>query len=130
FNLLTNKISSTFSFDDAFKTQNLDPLISTILQSNEKLMVRSTGKEDTKELANAGGNESVSNVSPTAKTILQAIGTVVASYFGKKSLIQRLGAGDTSLFDPIPFTPVLLQRMIGEKDKQIPKCGVMFTEEA
>ena len=44
--------------------------------------------------------------------------------------MQRLSAGDSSLFDLAIFTPVLLQSMIGETSPtQLPKCGVMFTEE-
>jgi hypothetical protein len=99
-------------------------------------MVRSTGKEDTTNLQ-CWSNESIANVSPTAEALIQAIGigeddrlAVVPSYFGSKSLTQRLGAGDESIIEA-PFTPVLIQRMIGEKEGHaLPRCGVMFTEEA
>ena len=76
---------------------------------NLRLMVRSSGKEDTKELANAGGNVSVANVEPSIVPFLTALKAVVISYFGEKSLKQRLLAGDASLFDKVPFTPVVVQ---------------------
>lgn len=103
-----------------------------LMQNGEKLMVRSSGREDTKTLPNAGGNISVANVGPTIVKIVEAMGDVVSSYFGEKSLKQRLGAQDEALFDAHQtLTPVLIQEMIGEKsEKEIPKCGVMFTEEA
>ena len=131
FNTIIQQVQPDFNFNNTFKVhgQDIDGLIRTIANKKERLMVRSTGKEDTKKLANAGGNESISNVDPTTKEILSAMRDVVASYFGKKSLIQRLGAGDESLFELTPFTPVLIQRMIGEQAQQLPKCGVMFTEE-
>ena len=109
----------------------------------KRLMVRSTGKEDTDKLANAGGNESIANVTSQPADIFRAIGEVVVSYFMEKSMQQRLGAKDPSLFD-VPFTPVLIQRMIGETPRslslsaaaaqaipgnEITRCGVMFTEE-
>jgi hypothetical protein len=118
------------SLDTLFGIQGLDQLIDTVVQRKERLMVRSTGREDTKELANAGGNTSVPNVMPDKEHALEALGEVVTSYFGEKSLKQRLGVSDRTLFDPEPLTPVLFQRMIGERDpKALPKCGVMFTED-
>ncbi len=95
-------------------------------------MVRSTGREDTQELANAGGNKSVVNVPiNNTKAILHAIKEVLLSYMSAKSLNQRLCDGDATVAD-VPFLPILVQRMIGEKDESafIPRCGVMFTEEA
>ena len=84
-----------------------------------QLMVRSTGKEDTKQCPNAGGNKSAANVAPTLADVIRAIGQVIISYFfdtetgQPKSLMQRLKCGDKTIFDT-PFTPVLIQRMIGE----------------
>lgn len=98
------------------------------------LVVRSTGKEDTDNLANAGGNETVINVEATPEALLAAIKKVVCSYVSPKSLQQRLGAKDPTLYDA-PFTPVIIQRMISEpvgginNIKAIPRVGVMFTEE-
>jgi phosphoenolpyruvate synthase/pyruvate phosphate dikinase len=132
------EVSINKSFDDVIKNnkQDLKDLFQDIKEisipenlKTEKLMVRSTGKEDTDKLANAGGNESVANVDPETNQILMAMKIVIASYFSEKSLTQRLGAGDQSIPEA-PFTPVLIQRMIGEKDEtNLPRCGVMFTEE-
>jgi|GEM_PF-2581078 len=101
------------------------------------VMVRSTGREDSKEFANAGGNESVSAVKPDLISISEAMKAVLASYFGERSVEQRLLANDQSLFtSPEPFMPVLIQFMIGEKiggepnPQLIPSAGVLFTVEA
>jgi hypothetical protein len=48
---------------------------------NKLLMVRSTGKEDSKGVANAGGNESVSSVEANVGAIWDAMKKVVISYF-------------------------------------------------
>jgi hypothetical protein len=107
-----------------------DALIRKVLEAGDTFMVRSTGKEDTRKMANAGGNESIANVAATNFALWRAIKQVVLSYFGEKSLRQRLGLGDQSFFDPVVFCPVLVQRMIGEREGgEIPACGVMFTEE-
>jgi len=110
-----------------------------------QLMVRSTGKEDSDEFANAGGNESVANVTPTIDAISKAMGTVVASYIGEKSLKQRLAVATTvehiAQILETPFVPVLVQCMIGEPTggitpaneqelENIPVSGVLFTTEA
>lgn len=131
FRLLVDRVDDEGGLDSLLDTNNLTPLINRVSNQNERLMVRSTGKnEDTVELANAGGNVSVPNVIPSAEEVLNANEDVVTSYFGEKSLKQRLGGGDRSLFDPLPLTPVLVQRMIGEKSPAaIPLCGVMFTED-
>ncbi|MFH1832396.1 MAG: PEP/pyruvate-binding domain-containing protein [bacterium] len=126
-----------------------------IKQTGALLMVRSTGREDTKELANAGGNETIAAVRPELVEIWRAIGEVVASYFGEKSFSQRLLSTrsaaqnekkqENEIIDAIktelqkePFMPVLIQCMIGERiwdgtqpeEKDIPVSGVMFTREA
>ncbi|RYF09112.1 MAG: hypothetical protein EOO40_07490, partial [Deltaproteobacteria bacterium] len=96
--------------------------------AQHRLMVRSTGKEDSEALPNAGGNESVANVEPSAPAVAEAIGRVVASYFSERSYAQRLLAGD-DVHAP-PFMPVLLQVMVGETASgHIPSSGVMFTKE-
>lgn len=109
------------------------------LQANQStfLIVRSTGKEDSDTLANAGGNESIPFVNPNRQAISDAIGQVIASYFSVKSIEQRLLAGDRTFFtDEKPFIPVLIQVMIGEdadrnpaNDLTIPRSGVLFTHE-
>lgn len=107
--------------------------------SSWRLMVRSTGREDSKLLANAGGNYSEANVIPESAKITQAIGRVVSSYFLKKSLVQRKIAHDPTLFDNniVPLTPVLLQKMVGERkniyevtsSEKIPRGCVAYSEE-
>ncbi len=131
-------VDSVFAFDEKQKT-----FIG--LAVGKRLMVRSTGKEDTQELANAGGNETVSNVEPGVTDISTAMGIVVASYLGTKSLKQRLAI--TKKIENVtevlafPFIPILLQVMVGEQQggqlitaesdiAKIPVSGVMFTTEA
>ncbi|MBY0353881.1 PEP/pyruvate-binding domain-containing protein [Candidatus Babeliales bacterium] len=94
---------------------------------NWKLMFRSTGKEDNQEFSNAGGNESEANVEPTEEAFVKALLSVVASYVRPKSLQQRCEAGDKTIFD-MPFIPLLVQRMIGEKEV-IPTGCVVYTQE-
>lgn len=97
--------------------------------SDELLMVRSTGKEDSTELANPGGNESIACVKPTGNEISSAIGEVIASYFGEKSLSQRLKSKDD--ITAFPFCPVLIQTMIGQpsktNDPHIVYSGVIYS---
>lgn len=130
FNAFIINSEEKISLDKLFELRGIDQLLVQIESSNERLMVRSTGKEDTAELANAGGNETIANVAPTSKEVLLAVRDVIISYFGEKSLKQRLMAKDLTVFTGMAFTPVLLQRMIGERDGVVPRCGVMFTEEA
>lgn len=113
----------------------LRSLLKQAQENNKKLMVRSTGREDTDKLANAGGNDSLSNIDPTEPAVIEALGSVIASYFSSKSIKQRLGAGDRTLFSDSPFIPAVVQLMVGEKrggstvPQLIPRSGVMFTEE-
>jgi hypothetical protein len=122
-------LPSSRTLDAFFVTNGLDSLLTDTQTKNYRLMVRSTGREDTRELANAGGNASVPNVEATPETVLAAIKRVIASYFSLKSLTQRLEAGDQSIFNPDPFMPVLIQEMVGETDSATVSSGVMFTEE-
>ncbi len=94
-------------------------------------MVRSTGKEDSTELANAGGNESIANVKADINSINKAMILVMQSYFSEKSFSQRIAAKEkeNSLLGDL-FLPVLLQFMIGEKPEQIPTSGVIFSRES
>lgn len=125
---------SVFSQFSSQVQRNLTKLIADANSNDKRLMVRSTGREDTDFLANAGGNETKANIETDAKSILQAINEVLVSYFSKKSFMQRIGAGDVGLLQE-PLLSVFIQVMIGEKvggeiDGQLyPRCGVMFTEE-
>ena len=114
------------------RKEQLNNFLALTKERKALLMVRSTGREDSKELANAGGNESVSSVLPAIDAISKAMVEVVASYFSEKSIGQRLVAKDKKLFAD-PFMPVLLQIMIGERSggsDEIPVSGVMFSQEA
>lgn len=107
----------------------LEAFLERAQASQWRLMVRSTGKEDTEKLANAGGNLSVANVTPRSTDIVLAIGRVIASYFEERSLSQRLTAQDPTIFNA-PFSPVLIQRMVGEEDESnIPTGCVFYTFE-
>lgn len=120
-----------FSFNNFFKTtDDIDSLIKKTKKNNKRLMVRSSGKEDSKTVTNAGGNVTIANVKPNTIAILAAMSKVIASCFEKKSLQQRLGEGDSSLFElTTPLTPVIIQEMIDNPDEAT-TSGVMFTEEA
>lgn len=124
----------------AFKEQLFySPIIAEWLNSNPSdfVIVRSTGREDSDSNANAGGNASIPFVTSQSKNISIAIGQVIASYFGEKSIKQRLQAGDRALFTESPFLPVLIQSMVCEKNMggigsklfDIPLSGVLFTRE-
>ncbi|MBX9830552.1 dual specificity protein phosphatase family protein [Candidatus Babeliales bacterium] len=111
-------VAGTFNFDTEFEFGINETITKIKGLKKSSLMVRSTGKEDTDKLANAGGNESVANVAPQASEILLAMGVVVGSYFSEKSFMQRLIGKDPELFDE-PFTPALIQRMVGERIRGI-----------
>jgi hypothetical protein len=102
------------------------------LPDDTLLMVRSSGEEDTEEVANPGGNKSVAAVKLDPAAISKAIGIVAASYLSEKSLTQRLLSGD-DISKP-SFMPVLLQRMIGEElngndIEKIVVSGVMYANQ-
>ncbi|MFC3909898.1 PEP/pyruvate-binding domain-containing protein [Legionella dresdenensis] len=105
------------------------PIQELALPKGARLMVRSTGKEDSKEIANAGGNESVANVVPDINSVSNAIAEVLCSYLGEKSLLQRQLAHD-DISTP-PFIPILIQTMIGSEsditDDKIVKSGVAYS---
>lgn len=98
------------------------------------VIVRSTGKEDSDTNSNAGGNASIPFIKPNVTDIAKASAEVIASYFGEKSILQRIAAKDKSLLDEPPFMPILIQNMVGENvggvdtaDEDVPRSGVMFT---
>jgi len=122
-----------FQITDQARMKTLENFLQKAADAKQLLMVRSTGREDSKKFANAGGNESIAAVSPDIQPVSKAIGEVVASYFSEKSMEQRLIGEPEKLLDS-PFMPVLLQVMVGElpweRDTQIPVSGVIFSEEA
>jgi len=98
------------------------------------LMVRSTGAEDTDQLANAGGNLSKAYVPADLQEVSAALGAVVRSYFGKGSLQNRLNAGMNPFEEELRLA-VTMQELIGEEIggskevNQIPISFVLFTNE-
>lgn len=78
--------------------------------SPQFIIVRSTGKEDSETNTNAGGNASIPFIRPDPVEISKAMGEVIQSYFGEKSILQRLAARDCSIFDEQLFIPVLIQK--------------------
>ncbi|MBL4818749.1 MAG: hypothetical protein JKY15_05905, partial [Deltaproteobacteria bacterium] len=81
---------------DAFTGLNATPQMRAWLDGikgkNGYLMVRSTGAEDIKDSANAGGNLSEAYVSPDEVSVGRSLGNVVRSYFGAGSLQNRVNA--------------------------------------
>jgi hypothetical protein len=129
-------IKKTFSSPKAFSL--LNPEIESWLEKLEKdqifLMVRSTGAEDSKQAANAGGNLSRAYVKPNRAAFMQAVGDVVQSYFGKNSLQNRLNAKGDLFAEPLQLS-VTAQALIGEpiggatNPQDIPVSLVAFTNE-
>lgn len=108
--------------------------LETVKANGDYLMVRSTGAEDSRQTANAGGNVSRAYVSPEQKSLAQSLGDVVRSYFGYGSLQNRLNA-KLNPFEQELKMAVTTQQLIGEeiggsKDpSKIPVSLVLFTSE-
>jgi len=103
-------------------------------KQNHYIMVRSSGAEDGKLTANAGGNTSPPYVPPESKDVRIAAGIVVRSYFGIRSLQNRLNANGNPFAEPLSLA-VTLQQLIGEPvggsayPEEIPISFVLFTNE-
>lgn len=82
---IQNLIHQTFN-DNEFHSPAMQELA-----IDESWMVRSTGNEDRVDIANPGGNESVPS---DTESLNKSIAVVVASYFGEKSMSQRLQSED------------------------------------
>lgn len=109
-----------------------DQLQAFLAQKDRILVVRSTGREDSKSFSNAGGNRSESGILPETPLISEAIGKVVASYHSIKSLRLRT-FGEDNIEAP-PFLSVFVQEMIGEvyesnRQLSIPVSGILHTQE-
>lgn len=119
--ILQDTIKEIFS-KNIFSSQEID---NHFIQK-ELVMVRSTGKEDSTEMANPGGNASVPCLSHPKNLMSDAMGEVIASYMGEKSLSQRLKAGDDITTDP--FIPILIQTFVGEEEiGEEVYSGVIYT---
>lgn len=116
--------------NSALDAKLLDGFLSE-LDATEKVMVRSTGREDSTEQANPGANESY--VSETdQRTISQTIGDVVSSYFSVKSLSQRLKSTtpgeEINEISAEPFMPVLVQKLVGDAENKRVFSGVIYSD--
>lgn len=117
-----------------FHTPELEDWIKT--NPSEFYIVRSTGREDTRDNPNPGGNETIPNVKANPLAMSQAIGNVLKSYCGIKSVTQRLMVGDAGLFTEPLFLPVLIMRQVsehanaqGSTPENIPRSGVLLTRQ-
>lgn len=123
---------------EGFKALGLPDIMQSWLaemKAHERyLMVRSTGAEDTRQAANAGGNLSKAYVSPEQAALFQALGEVVQSYFGVSSLQNRINAKANPFEESLKLA-VTMQELIGEpiggaaNPKQIPVSVVLFSNE-
>lgn len=136
--LIDQSLQTAFRDPSAFEKLQLDPSIKewlTALRSQGgSLMIRSTGAEDTRESANAGGNLSVPYVAPTEEAFTSSVGDVVRSYFSERSLQNRINAGRNPFAEPLKLA-VMAQEVIGERiggtniPSEIPRSLVLFTNE-
>lgn len=115
-------------------TQEMKEWLAELAKEGKHLMVRSTGAEDSKKSANAGGNASIAYVKPTQEELSQALGEVVRSYFSAGSLQKRLNANLDPFEDELRVA-VTTQELIGEPlggatdPADIPISLVLFTNE-
>lgn len=122
------------TFKDLGIDKKFNEWLDVLAKENKFLMVRSTGAEDSKQSANAGGNASLSYVKPTQEEICKAFGEVIRSYFGVESLQKRINANLNPFEDELRVA-VTTQELIGEevggtKDpSKVPISLVLFSNE-
>lgn len=130
--LIQSSIESLFLDYEFLFTEDELHFFDDIDKKQHFLMVRSTGVEDNSNVANAGGNLSLAYISSTKKAVSEAMGRVVASYFGVQSLKNRIAGGEYLLADEL-IVPVLIQELVGEQlggavqETDIPVSGVAYT---
>lgn len=135
---ITEAFARAAEKDDSFEKlavpQEFRSWMEELKANDSYLMVRSSGAEDTRNTANAGGNVSVAYVNPERKDLCHALGKVVVSYFSEGSLQNRLNAGDHPFSSPLRLA-VTTQELIGEsvggsaKSSDIPVSLVLFSNE-
>ncbi|HEV8052074.1 MAG TPA: PEP/pyruvate-binding domain-containing protein [Parachlamydiaceae bacterium] len=139
--LIDKKIQSAFKKADEKAavielgiSHEMQKWISEVKKRGCFLVLRSSGAEDTRTSANAGGNESVSYVKPSPDDYVKELGNVVRSYFGEASLKNRLNAGHNPFDEPLSMA-VTVQELIGEdvggspNSFDVPISLVLFTNE-
>ena len=108
--------------------------LSGVNERGSFLMTRSSGAEDTRKNANAGGNVSVAYVKPVPSDYIKSLGEVVRSYFSESSLKNRLNADLNPFEEPLKLA-VTVQELMGEavggssNPSDIPVSLVLFTNE-
>lgn len=108
--------------------------LDSVRRNGDFLMVRSTGSEDTRQTANAGGNVSKAYVEPTQKGFTEAAKDVLCSYFGIASLQNQINV-KINPFEGVPKLAITSQQLIGEAiggskdDNDVPISLVLFTAE-
>lgn len=115
-------------FEETPLSRKLKNFIEPRAASGKFITVRSSGKEDTDTVTNAGGNESKEIVKADISSVLKAMGAVPASYFSQKSFAQRIAEKDDQLFQR-PLLSVLIQEVVGEFDGNMVAGGVAYTQE-
>ncbi|HSX10723.1 MAG TPA: PEP/pyruvate-binding domain-containing protein [Chlamydiales bacterium] len=135
--MLDQTIVEAFAKPEAYEalfSPEMRKWIEAQAKSGNYLMVRSTGSEDSHQMANAGGNESKAYVPPTPAALCEAVSVVVRSYFSKNSLQNRLN-GKQNPFDEELKLAVTVQELIGEpvggaqNPEDVPVSFVLFTNE-
>ncbi len=137
-NAIDEAIVKAFGANEAFEALALSPEFISwqegIKAAGNYLMVRSTGSEDSRQMANAGGNVSKAYVSPDPQPLCEALGDVVRSYFGYGSLQNRINAKQNPFEQELKLA-VTCQELIGEaiggskQASEIPVSLVLFTDE-
>jgi Pyruvate phosphate dikinase, AMP/ATP-binding domain len=136
--LITDAFSKAATDDLAYKQLNLSTdflaLIEKLREEENYLMLRSSGAEDTRKNANAGGNISVPYVKPERAEVCRGLGEVITSYFSESSLQNRLNIGENPFSSPVKLA-VIAQELIGEppggaeNPADIPVSLVLFSNE-
>ena len=88
--------------------------IQSVKSNKDYIIVRSTGAEDSSQVANAGGNESKPYVFPDQVPVSLAIGEVVCSYFSCHSLQNRINGKSNPFTEKLEIA-VTAQQVIGEE---------------
>jgi len=116
-------------------TPEFRAFLEKVAQQENLLIVRSSGAEDSRHTANAGGNVSEKYVAPTQEAFCLAAATVIASYFSYGSLQNRINTGTNPFSQKLQLS-VMTQELIGEAvggdnshPELIPRPVVLFSSE-
>ena len=122
--------------EDVFKSldsnDELGSWLDMVRKNGHYLMVRSSGSEDSKSMANAGGNVSVAYVPPTRSGFCAAGSEVNCSYVNQRSLQNQIHCGQNPFENELKLaliTQELIGEEIGGKSNNIPRSAVLFTNE-